>query len=175
MEIEHVKMFEELCDEMHELFHALDTQGRFASVKKKLKALQGHLPADASFAFAWEMRLMDNNNKKLSIPYYEMGITTDAEGGEPYHVEGVSTLATYILNGEPIKIPHDRCPNCWDFWDFKFLHPTCEHCGISLGKEVKQLLDDGLCPNCEQGKVGPNRLLCDKCGKEVPPDMIVWG
>jgi uncharacterized protein (DUF983 family) len=58
---------------------------------------------------------------------------------------------------------------------FKWKNNTCGHCGIKMGKEVKVLLDDGICPHCDEGKVSLTQPRCTKCGREVNQDFINWG
>ena len=44
-----------------------------------------------------------------------------------------------------------------------------------MGKEVMWLLDNDICPNCEQGSITPNNLTCNHCEFSVNPAFIVWG
>ena len=73
------------------------------------------------------------------------------------------------------QIPHDYCPHCWGIWDFKLIHPVCRHCGYTLGREVKLLLDSDVCPNCEEGKVSVNDPNCEQCGQWIDPTLVIWG
>jgi hypothetical protein len=70
-------------------------------------------------------------------------------------------------------VPHDRCPHCWQVWDFK-LHnnSTCQHCGLMMGDKCKLLLDTDECPSCNEGKVTVDKPVCDKCGYEVDRQML---
>ena len=72
-------------------------------------------------------------------------------------------------------VPHDYCPKCWDRWDFKWKNPSCGHCGATLGKEVKILLDTDICPYCELGNVTAAKPTCDRCGYQVDSSAVVWG
>jgi len=74
-----------------------------------------------------------------------------------------------------LVVPHDRCPRCWEIWDFKFKHESCTHCGATLGEEVKLLLDTDVCPNCEEGTVSITNPECGKCGCRVDPSKVTWG
>ena len=109
-----------------------------------------------------------------ALPLLTTGLSTS--GGKPLHkIYGDSTPQKYIVDGEIQVVPHDRCPRCYGVWDFKFLHPSCAGCGVSLGREVKLLLDTDLCPFCEEGKVSMTILTCDKCGQQINPDWVTWG
>jgi hypothetical protein len=174
MEIKHVELFDKLSDEIAELFDQLDSEGRFNKIKELLKEATPYLPKDTSLTFDTLLQLRDNSANKPSIVYYEMGITT-AQEGEPYVAYGTSTYTTYLLNGEPVRLPSDYCPNCWGNWDFKLKNHRCSHCGISMGKEVKILLDVNLCPHCEEGTMSSKQPICNKCGCEINPDFIYWG
>ena len=94
---------------------------------------------------------------------------------EPYQYHGDSTPQKYYVNGEMCIVPHDYCPNCWGTWDFKFKDGVCPNCRCELGKEVKYLLDDDVCPWCRQGKVTVEHPVCDQCNFEVDPQRVVWG
>jgi hypothetical protein len=57
--------------------------------------------------------------------------------GEPFQTWNDSSSQRYIADGEMLVVPHDRCPKCWEEWDFKFEHPTCPNCKATLGEDVK--------------------------------------
>src|SRR5271157_1422849 len=100
------------------------------------------------------------------LPVLQTGFT-GFDRDKPYQAIGGSTPQHYIVDGDMAVVPHDRCPQCWGKWDFKLQHSSCPHCGVSLGKEVKILLDTDVCPNCEEGKVSDSHPRCRKCGSEV--------
>jgi hypothetical protein len=115
-----------------------------------------------------------DRDEERCMPLLQTGLS-GFEGEKPYQTWADSTLQRYVVDGEMLVVPHDRCPKCWEAWDFKFKHPTCRHCGAMMGKEVKLLLDTDLCPFCEKGKVSMNKPSCDKCGYHVDPDTVTWG
>jgi hypothetical protein len=57
----------------------------------------------------------------------------------------------------------------------KFENHCCEHCGTTLGKDCKVLLDTDTCPHCEEGRVSMRAPVCDHCGYEVDLTMVTWG
>jgi hypothetical protein len=57
----------------------------------------------------------------------------------------------------------------------KFENVTCEHCGTTLGKNCRMLLDTDTCPHCEFGQVSMKNPLCDECGYQVDLKMVTWG
>ena len=115
-----------------------------------------------------------DNQKERNLPLLSMGLSVQ-DGTEPYPVSGDSSIHRYVVEGEIQVVPHDRCPKCWDEWDFKFKFPTCKHCGASMGKEVKQLIDSDECPFCGEGTVTVAKPVCNKCGFKVDPSTVVWG
>jgi Double zinc ribbon len=115
-----------------------------------------------------------DTEKERGLPVLQTGLAGFDEG-KPFPVSNDSTPQRYIVDGEMRIVPHDRCPRCWREWDFKFQHPTCFHCGASLGKEVRILLDTDVCPNCEQGKVSMSQPRCNNCGYEVDLSRVTWG
>ena len=96
-------------------------------------------------------------------------------GQEPYLAQSDSTVQRYVVDGEICQVPHDRCPKCWDFWEAKFIHDQCAHCGARLGDSVKLLLDSDTCPYCEQGKVSASDPKCSECDFKIDPDTVAWG
>jgi hypothetical protein len=44
-----------------------------------------------------------------------------------------------------------------------------------MGREVKLLLDNDVCPFCEEGKVSLTIPACAKCGQRIDPGIVVWG
>ena len=115
-----------------------------------------------------------DTEKERTLPVLQAGLG-GFDGDKPYPASGDSTPQRYIVDGEMLVLPHDRCPRCWEDWDFKLLHPECSHCGVELGKEVKILLDTDVCPYCEEGKVSISKPRCKKCGNEVDPSQVTWG
>lgn len=115
-----------------------------------------------------------DRDEQRSMPLLQTGLS-GFDGEKPYQTWADSTPQRYIVDGEMSVVPHDRCPKCWEVWDFKFKHPTCEHCGATMGKEVKLLLDTDLCPFCGKGKVSLDKPVCDQCGFKVDPEAVVWG
>jgi ribosomal protein L37E len=120
-----------------------------------------------------QLQIVDSE-KKNSLPLLQMGFATD-EGSDPYLCYGDSTPHRYLVDGTVVVVPHDHCPSCWGQWDVKDLHPTCPQCGISMGKQVKWMLDHDRCPNCEQSTVSSQAPKCSLCGYSINPDFIHWG
>ena len=50
----------------------------------------------------------------------------------------------------------------------------CAHCRAEMGVDVFAVVENGLCPNCEQGTVSPEKPLCEKCGRKIDPSCVVW-
>jgi hypothetical protein len=115
-----------------------------------------------------------DETRKQALPLLTTGLSTDS-GKEPHRIWSDSTPQRYVVEQGIQMVPHDRCPKCWDVWDFKFQHPTCSNCGATLGEDCKVLLDSDECPWCEEGKVTLAKPRCDKCGFVVDPRIAVWG
>jgi hypothetical protein len=115
-----------------------------------------------------------NHKREAAIPLLQTGLA-GFERGEVYQHYADSSPQRYTVEGEMQVVPHDRCPKCWEVWDFKFKHPTCGHCGAAMGKNVKLLIDNDVCPWCEKGNISMSKPVCDKCGHEVDPKTVVWG
>jgi hypothetical protein len=108
------------------------------------------------------------------LPLLPTGIST-SKGEGPYRTSCDSTPQQYLVEGEILIVPHDRCPRCYGIWDFKFKNRSCRECKATLGKEVKILLDTDICPYCEKGKVSLSSPVCDKCGFRIDPKLVDWG
>ncbi len=126
-----------------------------------------------SITFDVRVEVFDGQQER-NLPLLSMGLSA-MEGKEPFPVSGDSSPHRYVVEGEIQVVPHDRCPKCWGEWDFKFKFPTCDHCGASMGKEVKLLLDSDECPFCGEGTVTVAKPTCDTCGFKVDPSTVVWG
>lgn len=109
-----------------------------------------------------------------SLPLLTIGLGTRANG-DVYPTAGDSTPGRYVVDGEIEVVPHDRCPQCLDVWDFKLDHPTCPHCDATLGVNCWVLLDSDVCPNCEKGKVSATKPHCTKCSFKFDPRLVKWG
>jgi hypothetical protein len=115
-----------------------------------------------------------DEQKPHALPLLTTGLST-SKGEPPYKIYGDSTPQKYVIDGDVQVVPHDRCPQCYGLWDFKLIHPSCSGCSATLGREVKLLLDNDVCPFCEEGKVSVTVPVCDKCGQRIDPGIVVWG
>jgi hypothetical protein len=115
-----------------------------------------------------------DEDRECSLPLLTTGMTA-FPGKEPSRTWGDSTPQRYVVEGSIKVVPGDRCPQCWQLWDFKLLNSTCQHCGITLGDKCKLLLDNDECPWCQGGKVTVAKPRCEKCGHEVDRQKVAWG
>lgn len=109
-----------------------------------------------------------------SLPLLTTGLSAFS-GQSPFRTWGDSTPQRYVIEKGIQIVPHDRCPKCWEVWDFKMRDQTCPHCGLTMGDDCKLLLDTDECPWCQEGRVTVTSPRCDKCGYEVDRNMVVWG
>jgi len=96
-------------------------------------------------------------------------------GIQTFEASGTSSPHRYIVDGELCELPHEYCPHCWADWVMKLERPVCPSCGYEMGNQVKLLLDNDLCPFCEDGEITLANPQCQKCGYEVNPAFIAWG
>ena len=115
-----------------------------------------------------------SSRDQRSLPLVEHGLSA-MNGDLPYSQSADCTPHRYVVGGTIHVVPHDRCPKCWGLWMNKFENHTCEHCGTTLGKDCKVLLDSDTCPHCEEGEVSMRDPVCDLCGYEVDLAMVTWG
>jgi hypothetical protein len=115
-----------------------------------------------------------DENKANGLPLLELGLN-GYEDGDPYRSKSDTTFQRYVAGGEIEVVLRDYCPRCWAKWEFKFDHRTCADCGATLGKDVKILLDNDSCPECDEGKVSLSDPVCDNCGYRIDPTTVTWG
>jgi hypothetical protein len=115
-----------------------------------------------------------DENRGCCLPLLTTGLSA-FHGKEPFRTWGDSTPQRYVVDDGIKVVPHDRCPHCWQTWDFKLQNSSCSHCGTTMGKNCKLLLDSDACPWCHEGKVTVAMPRCDKCGYEVDCQKVVCG
>jgi len=162
-----------VVDEIAEVANELLESAATEKLRSVLTELNKTLGSRYLVGLHFNVTVFDTE-KERTLPVLQTGLA-GFDRDKPFLACGDSTSQRYIVDGEMLVVPHDRCPQCWKEWDFKLLHPACSHCGISLGKEVKILLDTDICPNCEEGKVSISKPRCKKCGFVVDPNQVTWG
>jgi hypothetical protein len=166
------KLLEPVADAINSKFEELLNTGEFAEIQEILREAVDKLPENYSLNFNIELSVFDKDRQK-DIKLLQTGLTTS--GGEPYQHSADTTPQKYIVDGEMYMIPEEFCPHCWGQWMFKFKHNQCGSCGYELGKQVKYLLDDDVCPMCQTGNVTIENPVCADCGYEVEVAKVVWG
>jgi hypothetical protein len=101
-----------------------------------------------------------DDDRESPLPLLTTGLSTSS-GKEPYRTCGDSTPQRYIVEDSIQVVPHDRCPHCWEIWDFKLQNPSCLCCGTMMGDTCKLLLDTDECPWCNGGKGTVAQPRCD--------------
>ena len=115
-----------------------------------------------------------DEDRECALPLLTTGLTA-FPGKEAHRIWGDSSPQRYVVEDGIQVVPHDRCPQCWQAWDFKLQNPTCPHCGIMMGDKCKLLLDTDQCPWCNEGKVTMAKPRCNKCEYVADPNSVVWG
>jgi len=121
-----------------------------------------------------EFRVWDNDREN-SMRLLSMGMAVDPDGSEPRLTTGDCSYERYVVDGEICEVPHDYCPHCWEIWDFKIMSRKCQECGYALGDQVKLLIDNDVCPHCENGKVTMQDPSCTNCDFVADQDVVSWG
>lgn len=173
MEKHEFEQVDPLVDDIAEEVDGLIEGDALANIKTKLAEISRILGEPYSVTLDINLEVFDCD-RKMSLPLLRTGLSTD-NGSPARQCWGDSSPHRYVVHGQLSIVPHDHCPDCWSVWDFKELHPTCPSCGVTLGEQVKWLLDNDMCPNCEEGTVTAAAPTCTKCGHEVNPAYIVWG
>lgn len=158
------------ADEKAEEWLRTDTLGE---LRQALERVAASLPDSYQISLDISLNVFDNEREK-SVELIKHGMCF-SNGVRAYETSGTSSPHRYIVDGEVCELPHDYCPHCWANWDFKLEHPICDNCGYEMGNQVKQLLDNDLCPHCEKGELTLANPGCQKCGYRVNPAFIAWG
>ena len=163
---------DKIADIANDKFAKLLERGDLDTIKKVIEEAVIKLPEGYSLDFNVGVSVFDPNRQN-NLPILKTGLTCSE--GEAYEFSSDSSPQKYLVDGEMCIVPHDHCPHCWGEWDFKFKNPICLDCEYEMGVQVKYLLDDDVCPWCEEGKVSLDNPVCDSCGQEVNTDWVVWG
>jgi hypothetical protein len=162
-----------VLDEIADLVNQTLTSDQLIELRRTLAKLSKVLGDRYSASLNVVVEVFDREGERC-LPLLTTGLAS-SEGGEPYHTWGDSSSQRYVIDGQIEVVPHDRCPKCWEAWDFKLQNRCCPHCDATLGGNCKILLDSDLCPHCEKGKVSLAQPKCNQCGFEADPADIVWG
>ncbi|EOQ87224.1 hypothetical protein LEP1GSC202_3663 [Leptospira yanagawae serovar Saopaulo str. Sao Paulo = ATCC 700523] len=163
-----------ISENIHTKFEDLKEKGEIENIEFLIKNLLKKLPEKYSIEFSFNLSIFDSEREK-SIEMLRVGINGLGNTAETYKFSESYKFNRYLVQGHIVEIPHNHCPNCWSEWDFKYLGSSCSDCGVTLGKEVKLLIDSNECPNCESGKISPKKPHCDKCDFIAEDDLVIWG
>ena len=167
------KNLDPLADTLNEQCDRWFESPEFAALKESLRAVVASLPQTYSVSIDVELQVFDTKRER-GFSLLQTGLNA-AHAADPYRTSGDSSVHRYIVDGEICQLPHDRCPHCWDIWDFKLEYPECSRCGYALGQQVRLLLDSDVCPHCERGTISSTQLSCKECGFTLNPTYVTWG
>ena len=156
-----------------EKFDAFLESSDLQVLKDALQKASALLPENMGLLLNCSIEVWDDDRNK-SISLLEMGISADCDG-PPYRSTGGASPHRYKVNGDVYELPHSQCPVCWADWTFKHENQSCPACGVTMGGEVKILLDKGKCYWCGDGEVSEKNLACSKCGKQLEDAIVAWG
>jgi len=162
-----------LTDELADIVDQVLTSDQLSALRHRLAELSKAIGERYSVSLKVVVEVFDRE-REAALPMLNTGLSS-FEGGEAFRTWGDSSPQRYIVDGHIQVVPHDRCPKCWEEWDFKYENHDCPHCDATLGNNCKILLDSDQCPNCDLGKVSMAEPTCDKCGFHPDPNFIVWG
>lgn len=164
---------EPFTDKLADLVDKALLSEQLADLRKTLDELNKVVGPRYSASLNVTVDIFDRERTK-SLPLLNTGLSA-TDDGPPYRTWADSSPQRYLIKGEIQVVPHDRCPSCWEYWDFKFENRTCLHCGTTLGQDCKVLLDSDVCPHCERGSVSMTNPVCDDCGFKVDLNLAAWG
>ena len=162
-----------LAGALREEIQRLFEEGWLPEFASRLKRAGRSLPPGCHLFLNFSVEIYDPDRQKC-LKTSDAGLAFDNEN-PPHPTSFSPTPAKYVVDGAIRKVPHDHCPHCWSRWNFKSRFRECPTCGYQMGREIKQLLDTGLCPHCEGGKVSYSHPRCEACGFVVDGDLVAWG
>jgi hypothetical protein len=110
-------------DEIAETLDQALLSPELGKVREALTALSKRLGERYSVTLTCLVEVFDGE-KERNLPLLSTGLSTSGGAG-PHAVSGDSTRQRYLVDGEIQVVPHDRCPKCWELWDFKWEHRRC--------------------------------------------------
>ncbi len=173
MDAEKYKIADPLVEQLSEQIDAALDSEQLAELRRILSELAKALGPRYSSNLLVQVAIFDND-REYGLPLLNIGLSS-AEDCSLYHTWGDSSRHRYLVEGDIQVVPHDYCPRCWKDWGFKLESLSCEHCGLTMGKDCKLLLDTDVCPHCEEGKVSISNPICTKCGFKVDTSLVSWG
>ena len=164
---------EELAMLVEERFLQLIEQGVFADLEDRLKALARTGTEDQAVTLSLQLRLSDSDREReLIVTEASRAWLNDGETCDFNHSDA---MLRYLCDGEIKVFQGNSCPHCWGEWEDKTDHPVCPDCGYELGKDVKILIDENVCPLCFEGKVTRQEPRCTSCGEAIEERFVSWG
>jgi len=164
---------DKITDDVSQVFDILYDKEVFSDIENKIKQVLAGLPDKYSINFLLKLDVFDSE-KERAVNVYETGLTCGGNA-TPYRVEGGEAFSRFLVDGKIVVIPHAYCPNCWTAWMFKLEYCQCHECEYELGNQIKYLIDENICPYCEEGEITRKNNTCDKCNRTIDEKYISWG
>ncbi len=170
MDADKMKAIESLLDQIGEV---ADQQLAAPSLNRLLTELSSLLGDGLSANVTLTVDVSDPA-KRTSLPLHTTGLTA-FPGGTPFRTWDDPSWQRYVVKQGIVCVPHDRCPQCWQPWDFRLEASRCDHCDLELGDDCRVLVDNDECPWCNDGKVTASSPRCSRCGTEMDRRKVAWG
>ena len=164
---------DKLADEVDEKAEEWLQSEALSELRAALEKAAASLPEGYQVTLDIKLNVFDEQRER-TIELLSHGLCFSL-GIQAFEASGTSSPHRYVVDGELCELPHDYCPHCWAEWVMKLERPTCPTCGYEMGNQVKLLLDNDLCPFCEDGEITLVNPQCQKCDYEVNPEFIAWG
>jgi hypothetical protein len=107
-------------------------------LRSVLTALGDALGRGYHVEFDVAVRVFDEEQER-TLPLLSTGLST-TEGKEPYRTWNDCTSQRYVADGDILVVPHDRCPRCWETWDFKFVVATLRLASMIFSTRSRRLV-----------------------------------
>jgi hypothetical protein len=171
MKAKTAEKLDEVMSDLHQFVENLRENPDYQRIITKLKASE--IDDEEVLSIGIDLKIYDGRREKV-LELYTAG-TQVFQDGEQSHFSGGDANEKFLLNGNIEVAPNGHCPMCYEEWPFKENKEACPNCSTTLGKELKFLIDNDICPHCNEGKVTRTSLVCDQCDFAVDPDLTTWG
>jgi hypothetical protein len=142
------------------------------AIRDSITELSRSLGGERSASISLRLTIKDRTQARV-LPIEILTFTSD-RGEDAYDATEESSPQRYRIQEVECVVPRDRCPRCWKGWDHKFQNTECPHCRLRLGADCTVIVEDDQCPECEDGIIAADTLVCGECGFATNVESVEW-
>ncbi len=180
MTVNEFDQIDQFALQLEEYLEGAMEAGKFRAIQNQMRAAMQKVDPQISLQVKVKVELV-HAERENSLRLSSMGYEVSGGREDPISALQVeplfegATIHKYFMRGQIYKAPHDHCPNCWAYWPDKMNYRQCSYCHMKMGRDIKQMIDNGLCPHCEKGKISFDHPTCPLCNRTVDTQVVYWG